>query len=838
MTSTLKIYKSSNISPRKNFIIDSISDYLATLADTLTITNFQFIKHELNLEIKVNLSQTYLNYWNPTAYDYLSIQNESDTTPVYYFIIGKKWRGQDTLLLSLSMDTINTLKYGTDYTLDDKTKINRQHKDRFKKVDVWTKIPKEEDQPRDDEDIYDWITINKWNLLFDQTANDRTGDFGFVMPEQGDTLRVQIYDKSLNKVVGTIGDCCFISLYDGELDTYDDHGTLIERYEYASLYDEYGENIEFLVSLIGEAPFENISYTGDWYKNYDGRLVSTTKIQRVIDFNSEGITPILYGKIESVLLDDGRDWYLVYKGSSPKCFICANTIFDTKIDKGGSIAHGDLTTGRYYYIMPDGAQGQIVTLTDNNGIKVTARLNSNLWAGTDKTIICYWRDGTDIKYKLYYYYNPVGAGYIENGSSETYTCTSFTLTANQVNVLVYWLTTQTQNTATIRTGTQTYITLTSSTYSNASFEDLSRDDADLIKIIKLPYRPYNDTNGMDFDNTMKMLYLDNLNIPFNYDFKSDYNPLKSLLPISSLPTSNMSLLRSKTYESKLYHSDYYQPKFVYDSFSFVFALERVNLDKAIIESKFPITFSVSNTINSRFMFIFSSYVDEGKSVEDYSNILYVARNNEVTILNSDYINYLRLGYNYDVKNRQRQEAGLWTGFGLSVVGSVVSFALTGLTSGVSAAAGISLATSAMAQLVNAVNTTAKAEESQTQKLTQLRQQKAAVYGADDVDLMSKYTSNKAKFMLYKASPLMESVLYDLFFYTGYIDGTMGVPNVTSRFRFNFVSCNPVFKTHSNIPEDILTDIEIKLIAGVTFIHKANNTWDLEQKYENWEISIM
>lgn len=837
MTSKLILYKNCNIIPDKLFIVDSISTYLGSLSSPITITKFQYVRQGLRVSVNIDKSQTALDFTATNNYNYCSIQNGSEKV-CYYFIMDKKQVASNTIRLELEMDTINTFKPSVDFTITDKTTINRQHKDRYRKVDIWTKIPKEEDQPRDDEDIYDWITINKWNLLFDQTANDRTGDFGFVMHDSGDTLLVRIYDKNLNKIVGTIGECCYIDLFDGELDTYDDHGNLIERYEYSQLYDEYGENIEFLVSLIGEPPFENISYTGDWYKNYDGRLVSTTKIQRIIDFNSEGLTPILYGKIDSVLFDDGRDWYLVYKGSSPKCFICANNKFDTSIDSGGSISPGDLITGRYYYIMPDVNDGQIVTLTDNNGVQVTARLNDKLWMGIEKTVICYWRDGADIKYKLYYYYNPIGAGYIENGSSETYTCASFVLTANKTQVLVYWLTTQTQNTATIRGGTPVTLTLTTTTYKNESFDTLSRDANDLIKIIKLPYKPFNSTLGMDFDNSMNMLYLDNLNIPFDYDFESDFNPLNKLLLLNSLPTSNLTLARSKEYETKLYHSDYYQPKFVYDSFSFVFALERVNLDKANITTKFPITFSVSNTINSRFMFTFSSYIDDGKSIEDYSNILCVSRNNEITILSSDYIDYLKLGYNYDVKNKTRQEAGLWAGVGLSLVGSIASFASSGVTHGFGIAGGISLATTAMAQFVNAVNTTARAEDAQNQKLLQLRQQKASVYGADDVDLMSKYTGNKAKFMTYKVSERMENILYDLFFYTGYICGYKGIPNMTSRFRFNFVSCELELEGEDtyNIPEEILKDIKIKYSAGVTFLHYRNE-YDWEQKYENWEISL-
>ena len=46
------------------------------------------------------------------------------------------------------------------------------------------------------------------------------------------------------------------------------------------------------------------------------------------------------------------------------------------------------------------------------------------------------------------------------------------------------------------------------------------------------------------------------------------------------------------------------------------------------------------------------------SLEDYDNIVAVARNNEEVLYSSQYLNYVRTGYNYDVKAKQRQEEAL------------------------------------------------------------------------------------------------------------------------------------------------------------------------------------
>ncbi len=114
-------------------------------------------------------------------------------------------------------------------------------------------------------------------------------------------------------------------------------------------------------------------------------------------------------------------------------------------------------------------------------------------------------------------------------------------------------------------------------------------------------------------------------------------------------------------------------------------------------------------------------------------------------------------------------------------------------------------------------------------------------GSDDLDIMSKYTGNKAKWMLYQVSSRMESVLFDLFYFTGYIDGTSKIPNVTTRKWFNFLSCDLVINEDNNINDDIINDIKAKYALGVTFMHcnviDSTKTWDWNQEKENWETSL-
>ena len=142
--STLILYKQCKIEFGKNFMVDDISDYLSGLTK-ITIDNFQYQKHNLELEIKIDQYQYGLEALPDNNYNYVSIQNftqEDEEHTVqngkvcYYFVTQRKWRSQNTLLLSLTMDTINTFKKGTDYDIDPKTRINRVHKDRWIKEGI------------------------------------------------------------------------------------------------------------------------------------------------------------------------------------------------------------------------------------------------------------------------------------------------------------------------------------------------------------------------------------------------------------------------------------------------------------------------------------------------------------------------------------------------------------------------------------------------------------------------------------------------------------------------------------------------------------------------------
>ena len=142
----------------------------------------------------------------------------------------------------------------------------------------------------------------------------------------------------------------------------------------------------------------------------------------------------------------------------------------------------------------------------------------------------------------------------------------------------------------------------------------------------------------------------------------------------------------------------------------------------------------------------------------------------------------------------------------------------------------------------AITTSIQSEENLKAKLLQAENQTASVRGSDDVDLMSVYAENRLKYLIYQPMPNMKSLLNDLFFYAGYNSGRMGVPNHNTRINFDYLECEAILETNGgNIPQDIIDEIVNLYKTGVTFIHQTNrNTdkWDIEQKYENWERSLL
>ena len=134
--STIKLYISTNTSagawkliPGKLFKLDSFSDYLAQFTP-IVVNKVQYIRHGLEIFVKLDLSQTKAQPNATSGYRYMSIQNDNEGI-VYYFVKNPKWRSANCVEFNLIMDVLNTYQDGFDYVFKANTRIIREHKDRF-----------------------------------------------------------------------------------------------------------------------------------------------------------------------------------------------------------------------------------------------------------------------------------------------------------------------------------------------------------------------------------------------------------------------------------------------------------------------------------------------------------------------------------------------------------------------------------------------------------------------------------------------------------------------------------------------------------------------------------
>ena len=781
MTSTLILYFNTKIEIDKNMKIDELSSYLST-KQSITINDFQYIKHTKEISIKVDLSQTYLNYSEANNIDYISIQNGNEKK-VYYLVINKEWKSTSTIKFELYMDTINS--YNGDYTLSNRTKVVREHKDRWKKIS------------------------SGQSQTFTGTFSVGEGEEG----EEGIVERRITFELNQGYVIR------YQTSYNADIEY---ENVIFPSYAVATLIvrwsTEVTNELEYSITFV-------YSETG--------------KIQRIIDEYQEGINPMMYKQEETQIDEDGLSWNLVYKGSES-----LDVILYPSENIQCKIAEPFILTSGKYYINPFyNSKPCIIHLYSTtynkyvspkeyeiNGVKYyevyLIQYQDNYWQVAKaiyKEVIV---DGV----ATYQLYKPFTIS-----SSEEQRLTTITILYNGSN-FNYSLTTF--NFEIYNASHVTQFTIKDI----QSINSIDRSEKELIRIIEFPYCPihYDIQNGyyvfddvVVFDTAQNNLKITKyVESSFYNQIETDIeNPLKPLFPITSSAILGMD--REDFYESKLFNSEFYNPKFVYDSFSYLFRLE--TQDEVENVNNFKFNFVASKTGNSKFLF---DFIQEHfkLSREDYDSILFVARNNESLILNSDYLNYLRNGYNYDLKNKDINKQATLFGAISKEIGGVTSLASGVATGNVGAI--ISGVSSMGMAIPNAINSLAKQELAINEKLHTLQNQSLSISSSDDLDLLKYYTNgNKAKMVLYKPSERMLKLLGDLFYFTGYATQEFKIPNEHTRTYFNYIQAELVFDNSKNLSNEILEDIKERYKIGVTIYHKVNNDWDIEQTKENFERSL-
>ena len=766
-TSVVKFYKNDILTPGRNAMYaasETASGFSTWLSNSLkkTITDFQYVKHGLNINIKIDAAQMNINRSdNIFPFNYVSIKNTDDERTFYYFIMDVEWVSQSTIRFILSIDSIAT--FWDDLDFNAKTTILREHKDRFYQKDT--------------------VTTN-------------------------------------------------------------------------------------------------------------------TTLVRKIDEEPEGINPIQVKQSELTITDaniDDLSWYLIYKteqdasklNENPvKCYLCASE--DLKLESGSGpdqITLGNLNKNYTYFFLDDNINGNggfEVTTTSTN----TFTLNEVSGGSTAKVLVIRY-DNTEAKWfvgSLFYDNNNV---YTKN-KRVLYVDDVVVKFINTLSVGYYYTTnkdiTDYYEYKYLSTTCDEYLTGARGNLYIKSIKTLDKTDTTIMKIINTPYCPidmvkhvgqtsistyWTYPNTWEYSREQQYLRLKDLDSEFLRSIRTLTLPNTSY---TVTDTTKLTGLRNNDLESKIYHSDITSLSFIYDSFLKSYRREAciTNDEEPVVEIKFK----QSNNIISNMLFDFTPGANqEYKQIEAFENILPCTRNNEVTIYSSDYLNYMRTGYNFDKKanslaltqniintiigasgagisvglNRRTELAKAknnraditFTGNAESDYLKVVNAAYArkreeATVNSIATNQMVGLGINAMQAATNTVFQALQQANSLKAKQANLAIQKASVSGSDDLNLMKYYSGNKL--VMYEFGPIdvVKNNICDMFYYTGYAVNKQEMPNMFSRSNFNFIQCDPIFTTASTnkFIKPYLEDIKLRFNLGVTVYHNAD---DFDQVKENLEV---
>ena len=706
MTSKLTFYQ-CEITPEKNCVVDDLVGYLSSLTP-LVVENFQYIKLDLDLYIKVNSSQVNVPKFN---YNYVAVKNEDVNKVYYYFIIGSPtWISQNTIQLQLSLDTLNT--FNNDLIWTNKTNITRQHKDRFSTN----------------------YTTTSQGKVFNRKIDGY--DEGFAPVK---------YFNTGTSIRSSSADYDFYLIYRNKENLNTSSTVPIECYLCAS------EEINLNISVNSNGiQFNNYNVGDSLYAFAKDNTTFTTTI------NGTSYTISASGQ---------------YKG-----------IAFFRLENGTNIAHILKDDGSV--IIPNIGNTALTDVTATVKVRVCRSFIPEVDAASQYT-----------------YYSVLGQVEARNYSTITIGQTSATL---------------------------------------LSIDSVDRTDSRIVKIIKMPYAPFT----LDFVNgklripagwtySGGYLLLNDLNTEFLNVIASD-DDFSSYVSLTVVPSDiGKNKDNNIKFESKLYNSNFFSLKYIYDNFEKEFLLERYTA-----RTTYPgvmINFKQSNNISSNSIFKFDAMNGTYKEPTLYGQYLNVNRQNEVALYNSDYLTYIRNGYNYDKKAKAQQFGAGVAGVALGALGAAASVFMP--AAGVVGAAGaISLGTSTLSSIVSIINTSISNEVAIQQKLENAKKSAASVSNTEDLNLLSYYNGNRLIKYTEDINENIKKSLYDLFRLTGYACNDYAVPAVNSRLYYNFLQCKADFEdTNWTYGKAFLDDIKAKYEIGVTYFHKVDGTYDWPQEKENFEI---
>lgn len=375
----------------------------------------------------------------------------------------------------------------------------------------------------------------------------------------------------------------------------------------------------------------------------------------------------------------------------------------------------------------------------------------------------------------------------------------------------------------------------------------STDDS-IIKIFEYPYCPVDlteDYDGNIYIDTQRT-FVNNNQIQLASDVEFTHELLYGAYPVSKKLSKSEVVHSYETeeasdsdYETKLLNSNYggYN-SYAYDSQEWIVKPELLTSTK---DQTIGIT-QVSSPKSGQIAFKFQTNQSQLQPLDSH---LTSQRDNEQTVFNSAYIEYLKYGNALEQKKlRQTAAQGALTGLstGVGAATTVLLAMGTGAGSGSSAGPVGAIVGAAVGVATAAINI--GMQMSRQSDSIQLQRYKSAnqassIGSANDTEIYDALGMQCLK--IYSYEPILgKKPLFDFLRLYGYADNAYGIPDLSKRVRFDYCQCEPVFKAKFTW-KDREEDIVERMKFGFTVYHynpQLGTKYDLNKSLENWEREVV
>ena len=401
---------------------------------------------------------------------------------------------------------------------------------------------------------------------------------------------------------------------------------------------------------------------------------------RKIDKYNEGFNPAKVNKVNQMQIKSaiGDKWYLVYMSNpattpdntgNPMFMGLLSNISLKIANAGTGTADVEIpfSDGYIYFITTSGLGegGSLRIGTPGQGDVIRSELNQTNGNATSRAFAVYRTAGGIFKIRRMYYTGDTYPYSFSSGDWTTYSVPGDSTKAVIHNCRVIRKVPNTDYNRSItnldKIDALPAVEVNAGSYpelKTTAYENFDNSNSRLSKIIELPYAPITVTKNTDgtynfYGCTFNYGYnIMQVNISNLSAFIKEDKRIQDLLYVTiNNPTATDE--PKPGLESKLYSSEFYDYAYYYDTEKQPIRLEDISTD--MLNCSINISYNTTATMNSDKQFYFNVNNGTYNEMQPYEMYLNCARSTEKMILNDNYAEYIKNGYNYDLWNQKRQE---------------------------------------------------------------------------------------------------------------------------------------------------------------------------------------